>query len=1066
MVQGGHGHAGAFGGVHLVGRDPLVEQLADAARAARDGSGSLVLLTGEAGIGKTSLARHLASGDHGLAVTWGRCSADAGAPPFWPWRDLVDPTADHDASSRRGDGGSTPFRYDALNRLRDAIVGRAASEPALHVIEDLQWADVASVLLVGHLAGTIDAQPLLLVATLRTGEPLNPALADAVEEVRRTARVLELAPLATDDIEAMMRMAGITPEPGLSSLIAKRTSGNPLFAAELIRTVSAERRAAGTVDALAARVPERVSLLMAHRQARLPAAVADLLATAAVFGHDGDIRALADAHGLPIAAALELLEQGRAAHFLDTVGAGRWQFRHQIVRDAVYQSLSSADRPQRHVRALDALAKDAATPPAVLAAHALAALPLIDDERAAALAARAGQAALAQFAFEEALTWFEQALNATAASSAPRWRAELLLLSAEAHRQIGSIDEARSAFGAAAEVTDDPDLVARAALGYASPGADLGIAFRNDDPTTAELLQRAIAVQPEGDSSVTVQLEARLGAELYFSDEPGAAQKLTERALDRARRLGDPSAMCAALAVYHDAFVIGQAGLDAQLDESQELLEWARAAGTAPALLTAHRARVFDLLAAADMTAMEEEVVAFKRVADRLRVPAYDWWPVLWSAMRALLEGRHDDAERLGLEAYGVGERPFASLAMFNLSFLLFFLRREQGRLTEIEALTRELAAERADIPALRVAHIFLLAEIGRTDEAADLLAAVDERALDRLRDRNWPASWFQLARAAMQTRDSAVASRLLDRRPAERCVNVSLATVSLGAVDLAVAWAHHARGDLDAAEQAYRDAEQVNARIGARSWLAQTRADLARLLIERDRPGDREAAEPLLGLAGRAAERIGLAPVLSSLDELRTRSVAPRVDDHRQAVATPAMFRRDGSVWNLAYGGRLVQMPHSRGLADLAHLLARPQEAVSVLELTGGEAAIQPASRVRGAVALDERARRQIKEHLRELDETIDEAERNHDGVRVAMAKEERQRLAEAVARDLGLGGRSRRVDDPVERARKTVSTRIRRTIDQIARAHPELGRHLARSIDTGTWCAYRPADPMDWEI
>jgi hypothetical protein len=85
-------------------------------------------------------------------------------------------------------------------------------------------------------------------------------------------------------------------------------------------------------------------------------------------------------------------------------------------------------------------------------------------------------------------------------------------------------------------------------------------------------------------------------------------------------------------------------------------------------------------------------------------------------------------------------------------------------------------------------------------------------------------------------------------------------------------------------------------------------------------------------------------------------------------------------------------------------------------------------------------------------------------DGERAARVRDERQSLAEAVARDIGLGGRPRRLGDPVERARKTVSTRIRRAIATIGRAHPELGQHLERSIDTGAWCAYRPAEPVDW--
>jgi hypothetical protein len=156
------------------------------------------------------------------------------------------------------------------------------------------------------------------------------------------------------------------------------------------------------------------------------------------------------------------------------------------------------------------------------------------------------------------------------------------------------------------------------------------------------------------------------------------------------------------------------------------------------------------------------------------------------------------------------------------------------------------------------------------------------------------------------------------------------------------------------------------------------------------------------------------------------------------------------------------VQLPDARGLRDLAHLLARPGQSISVLELAhDGNADRAP---TRGAPALDERARREIRARLHQLDADEADAEAMGDGERAAIAREERQALAEAVARDLGLGGRSRLVGDPIERARKTVSTRIRRAISSVSRTHPELGRHLERSIDTGAWCAYRPAEPVDW--
>ena len=143
--------------------------------------------------------------------------------------------------------------------------------------------------------------------------------------------------------------------------------------------------------------------------------------------------------------------------------------------------------------------------------------------------------------------------------------------------------------------------------------------------------------------------------------------------------------------------------------------------------------------------------------------------------------------------------------------------------------------------------------------------------------------------------------------------------------------------------------------------------------------------------------------------------------------------------------------------------LLARPGRPVPVTELLGVTTGAPP-SDVRGPATLDERAQQEIRRQLRALEAEIDDAESASDGERAAMARERRQALAETVARDLGLGGRARRLDDPVERARKTVSTRIRRATRRIESMHPELGRHLDRSIITGALCVYDPAEPVRW--
>ncbi|MBX7161988.1 MAG: AAA family ATPase, partial [Acidimicrobiia bacterium] len=737
---------------NLVEREGLLDEICDAVDRSSHGAGSVLLLTGEAGIGKTSAVRaavHRAGAT--TTVSWGRCAADRSAPPFWPWRDATGfaPATPHPAVHDGGDQAIGAERFDLLNRLRDQLVAQARHSPTLHVIEDLQWADVSSVLLLQHLATVVGNEPMVVVATLRTGEQLGSQLAGALDELGRLATVREVPPLSEAAVAKLVHGAGLSLDAETVADVCARTGGNPLFVTELLRTVRIGEDAERLHDVLAGSVPGRVSELISQRLAALPDPVAALVVTASVIGTEGDALLLAAVRDTGIDAVLDLLEQARAVHILDPAPSGRWRFRHDLVRDAVYASVPEPVRARQHAAALEALGAVGTTPAAILARHAVAALPLFDPERAVALAARAGESAFAGHAYEEAVDWFEVALATAPAQLETRWRAELLVLTGEAHRNLGAIERARQACVEAAELTDDPALLARAALGFADPGADLGIAYRTDDAVTTTLLERAIAANTATDSVTTVVLEARLAAELYFSDDPGRARSLATAAVDRAGRIGDAHALSAAHAVDHDAFVVGQAPLPDQLQGSERQLAWARESGSAAARLAAHRARVFDLLAAGDLIGVDAEVLAFRRIAEPLGVPGYLWWLGIWSAMRALLEGRHDDAEARALSAFELGARPFASLAAVNLSFLLFFLRREQGRLAELEQATRDHAASHADIPAIRVALALLLAETGGVDEASGLLTALVARGFDRLRDRNWPASWFQLARCA-----------------------------------------------------------------------------------------------------------------------------------------------------------------------------------------------------------------------------------------------------------------------------------------------------------------------------
>jgi hypothetical protein len=149
--------------------------------------------------------------------------------------------------------------------------------------------------------------------------------------------------------------------------------------------------------------------------------------------------------------------------------------------------------------------------------------------------------------------------------------------------------------------------------------------------------------------------------------------------------------------------------------------------------------------------------------------------------------------------------------------------------------------------------------------------------------------------------------------------------------------------------------------------------------------------------------------------------------------------------------------------MRDLAYLLARPGREVAAVDLAG-----PPAGPRQGDLGwrLDARATAAYRARLAELATILEEADAAGDAGRSALASEEHDAIARELAAAYGLGGRPRRTGDSVERARQAVTWRIRDALGRIDAAHPELGRHLRRSVRTGTFCAYAPADPVDWSF
>jgi hypothetical protein len=194
-------------------------------------------------------------------------------------------------------------------------------------------------------------------------------------------------------------------------------------------------------------------------------------------------------------------------------------------------------------------------------------------------------------------------------------------------------------------------------------------------------------------------------------------------------------------------------------------------------------------------------------------------------------------------------------------------------------------------------------------------------------------------------------------------------------------------------------------------------------------------------------------------LAAVRDGSVVPAQDPPESGSSAENVFARVGDFWELVFADRSVTVRSSKGMVDLGRLLASPGREIHCLELVGATTEESSTGDV-----IDATARRQYEERIRELQADIDEADAAHDLVRADRAQAEFDAIVEHLTAALGLGGRVRSTGSTVERARSTVTQRVRTTIKRLVDVHPELGRHLVASVSTGIYCSYRPERPTGW--
>jgi tetratricopeptide (TPR) repeat protein len=230
---------------------------------------------------------------------------------------------------------------------------------------------------------------------------------------------------------------------------------------------------------------------------------------------------------------------------------------------------------------------------------------------------------------------------------------------------------------------------------------------------------------------------------------------------------------------------------------------------------------------------------------------------------------------------------------------------------------------------------------------------------------------------------------------------------------------------------------------------------------------GDPGAARLEWSAARAAFERFGAEHQVVAVDDRLAEPVGAATGSSRsdgRAAPGVAELRRRGEHWALTFGGAEVVLPDLKGLDYLARLLAEPGREFAALELAAVGGAVVEA----GLPVLDDEAKASYRRRLREVEEDIDEAVAASDLARQQLAERDKEYLVAELTRAVGLGGRSRTTGGTAERARTAVTRTLRYALTRVAEVHPDLGRHLARTVRTGAWCSYQPDPlaPVTWRV
>ncbi len=952
--------ASRLGKAPFVGRAHELTVLTGYLDAAAAGAGGVALVCGEPGIGKTRLLAELAARARatGATVLTGRAYDTEGMPPYVPFVEALRAQV-RTASPERlrvhlGRGASDlallipelrelvpdlppgpPLdsehqRYRLFESVTDyllAVAGSVLGErdsgaiadaatdsdsftPAggrglLLVLDDLHWADRSSLLLLLHLARRLAGTRLLVVGAYRTTDldrahPLTEVLAGLRRE--RLAERLPLASLSRDQAGALIAgLCGAPAAPAVVDAIAHETAGNAFFVEELVRHLITEghdladpRSAAGGWG-----IPDGVREVIGRRLSRLSATANQILQIGAILG-DGFTFDLLQGTSVMDSTPLEdALDEALNAGMLREDGE-RYAFGHALIRQTVLDDLRLPRRQRLHLQAATAIealyGRNLDPHLSELASHYRLAGAAADPDKVIDTCRRAGEAAVATVAWEEAATHFETTLGLLP-SHQPIERLELLLALGAAQMKAGDRPRGKETLQRAAAVArrlPSPEHLARVALTLG--GAEIEPSIT--DTLLVDLLREArdALIDTENEGVLHARVLARLALELRLDEMRAGSTALAEEAVVAARQASDLPALVVALGALSNTLMGPQhTDIHEQRAVADTMMQLARETGDANLTVQSHIHLIYSHTKSGDVAALDAELAACARLASELRQPYYQWLTALYQAMRALLAGDLVEAERLIFHARAVGQSMESQAVERAFAMQILALRREQGRLGECETEFSRFDAVHY-LPSWRFtqwrfAAILFLHELGRVDEA--------RRRFESLIALGYPVVEGQGGWLGVLASRAEVCAALNQVEHAAELYDIMLphadrvpwpdpvCCVCLGSVARYLGILATTLGRWDAAHEHFEQAIAVHERMGARPLLAHTLRDHAAMLLARHGRGDLHLARQQLARALHLYTELGMTHHAARVHALLV--------DPSLAVAPPASAIRDG---------------------------------------------------------------------------------------------------------------------------------------------------------------------------